>query len=278
MKYLLSLATLLPLAAQISGPQLGFIAHRGDLRRLEGLSRSSRLSNPIPGLPACSRLDAGSRFAVCATSENAVLAINLRDLSLRAIPGANPAYERIVWSPNGSAVALDSQIIELTALESSQSETASIAAISDTGAAAVRDAQGALRLHGEIVASEIVTAAAFDGEALLAGIGSSLRRIEPGRSSQDFPLPFEPRWLTSDANAFYAANARAIARIDRSTGGTTLFEVPEDEVTIARLDRLADGSLLVALPAENQPGWLFRDGRFSFIPGIAARISGEAAQ
>lgn len=270
MKFL-TLLFALPLTAQISGPQLGFVSHRGELRRIEGLTHSSRLSSPLAGLPGCSRLDAGSRFALC-TNADSVKVVDLRDLSARAIA----AYNRIVWSPNGLTVALDSEVHDLVAAKSARVEGL-VEAVSDTGSVAVRDAQGALRLRGEIVAGAEASAAAFDDEALLVAVGQSVRRIDPGRSAQRYPLAFEPSLLASDANAFYAANARTIARIDRATGEITVHEVPADDVVITRLDRLTGGSLLVASPGENQPGWLFRDGRFSFIPGIAVNEE-EVAQ
>jgi len=256
----LTLLTALPLAAQISSPQLGFVGHRGELRRIEGLAQSSRLSAPIAGLPACSRLDAASRFALCTNAEG-VKVIDTQTFSTRTIA----SYERIVWSPNGSTVALDAEVHDLLAAKSARVEGV-IAAVSDAGSVAVRDAQGALRLRGEIVATT-----AFDDEALLVAVGTTVHRIDPGRSAQQYSLAFEPSLLASDASAFYAANARAIARIDRATAEVTVYEVPADDVVITRLDRLTGGSLLLASPGENQPGWLFRDGRFSFIPGIAVK-------
>jgi hypothetical protein len=81
-------------------------------------------------------------------------------------------------------------------------------------------------------------------------------------------LAFEPSFVASDAGALYAASSRAIARIDRATGEVTVHEVPAEDIVITRLERLNGEALLVASPGEKQPGWLFRDGRFSFIPGF----------
>jgi hypothetical protein len=269
MRTLAILFAAVPLLAQISSPQLGYVSHRGELRRIEGLTFSSRLSEP---LAICSRLDAGPRFAICATPDG----VHLLDPQTRSAVRSLDAYERIVWSPSGLAVALDSHVYNLPAGEAVTAD-GEIVAISDTGAAATRDALGSLRLRNEIVAGPEATAAAFDGEALLVASGPTLRRIEPGRSAQAYPLAFEPTLLASDAKAFYAANAQSIARIDRVTGELSVFAVPSEEIAITRLDRLEGGALLVASPGDNQPGWLFRDGRFSFIPGIAAN-TGEVAQ
>lgn len=256
------LLTTLPLAAQISSPQLGYVSHRGELRRIEGLAFSSRLSEPVT---TCSRMDTSLRFALCTTPDG----VKLIDLQTQTATRSLDAYERIVWSPGGLAVALDSQVHDLAAAKSTRVKE-EIAAVSDTGSVATRDAAtGSLRVRNEIVAGSEATAVAFDGEALLVASGAAVRRIEPGRSTQQYPLAFEPALLASDNDAIYAANSRTIARIDRVTGEVAVFEVPADDFVITRLDRLNGGSLLVANPGENQPGWLFRDGRFSFIPGIA---------
>ena len=275
MKSFLLLLFTLPVGAQISGPQLGLVTHGGAMRRIEGLSGSSRLSDPLKGLPACTRIEAapGGRWALCGTVE-AMLLIDLRDLSSRAIP----AFERVVWSPSGTAMAVDADVYILP--ERTRFENGTVVAVSDSGSTAVRDIGGGLQLRGEAVATgaQPQAAVAFDGEALLAGMQDSIVRIEPGRSSQRFHLGFEAALLGADGNAMYAASGRALARIDRATGSVAIFELPVPDATITRLERLSDGSLLLVKPDFGEPGWLFqgRSGKFSFIPGIP--VETERAQ
>lgn len=253
---------------------MGFVTHQGELRRVEGLSGSSRLSGPLDA--ACGHLEAGSRWALCQNDGSSTL-IDLFDIAAaaRELPGAPAAFERAVWSPGGTAVALDRLVFVLPSGTSPRAQEGEILALSDTGLAAVRDADGSVRLNGEIVAGADAAAVAFDGEALLIASEGSLRRVQPGRSFETFPLSVGTRFLASDDAAFYAANARTVIRIDRITGESSAFDLPVEEVRITRLDRLADGSWLLASPGLGEPGWLFRNGSFSFIPGIAGKTEAE---
>ena len=262
----------LPVGAQISGPQLGVVTHRSELRRIDGLRGSSRLSEPLQGLPGCTRIEAapGGRWALCNTADAALL-IDLQTRSTLPIP----AFELVVWSPSGTAVAVDNRVSVLPG--SSRIESGgTVVAVSDSGSTVVRDREGTLLFHGEVIAE--ATAMAFDGEVLLVGMQDSVARIDTGRSLQRFALGFEPAFVAADANAMYAANGRTLARIDRLSGVIEMFELPVSDASITRLDRLADGSLLLAKPDVGEPGWLFHgsSGKFSFIPGIAVDV--EVAQ
>ncbi|BDC49327.1 hypothetical protein F183_A16430 [Bryobacterales bacterium F-183] len=257
---LLPLGTLLALSlpAQIQGPQLGYVSRDGQLRRIEGLSLSSRLSAPLDlGGLTCSRISAAPgtamRWALCATDD----ATTLMDLSgeLAARKVADAPFDSAVWSPNGQALLLDGMRIFNLAAKQPTIESASrdLRAISDAGA----------------VAADV---AAFDGEAQLALHESTVRRFESGKAEEVYTLDFAPTLLAASpsSDAILAAAGQRLARISRTSGDIAYFDLP---VAATALRLLADGSVLIADPAPGEPGWLFRwnrdeGGSVRFVPGI----------
>ncbi len=265
------------LAAQVQGPQLGYAAYKGELRRIEGLSTSSRLSEPLL-LSGCSRIDAASsRWALCAT-ESETLLVDLRDLSTRTV-SASP-FEKALWSPRGEAVVVD-RAVKLSNLDAKEITKSSlngggtVLAISDKGAIAQRDSEsGRILLDGESIQDDgsSVTAAAFDGDALLLAMEARVARVEAGKSAVFVELPIAATALRAGpAGVIYACNSTQLVRVEPSES-TAIFDLP---AAASRLDILADGSLLIVSPALEEPGWLFRwrdgeGGAFFFIPGFPA--------
>ena len=254
---------LLPLAAQIQGPQLGLLSRGSELRRIEGLSLSSRLSAPVDLAVACSKISAapGSamRWAACATAD----ATLLLDLSgafaarkLTAVP-----FENVTWSANGKALLVDA-----TRVSDLDTQDLTIASVS-LATRAISDA-------GTVAEDDVL---AFDGEARLTVRESSVHRLEAGKPEEVYALDFAPRWIAASSNGdgLVAVAGQRLARISRPSGDIAYFELPVEASTL-RL--LADGSMLVVEPAPNEPGWLFRwnrdeGGSVRFVPGIAVEQS-----
>jgi hypothetical protein len=267
MRILFLLTAAVGLTAQVQGPQLGYAAYKGELRRIEGLSGSSRLSDSVL-LSGYSRIDAGAsgRWVLAAT-ESETLLIDLTDSSSRVVQSS--PFEKAMWSPKGEAVVLDGTVVlsRFTDKDVAREDVAgTVLAVSDKGVVAVRNDEQ--------------TAAAFDGDILLVALDGKIARIDAGKSSEYVESPIAVTMLRAGNNGIiYACNKSQLVRID-SAGVASVFDTP---VEASRLDLLADGSVLIVGPALEEPGWLFRwrdgeGGAFFFVPGFPARGGEVVAQ
>jgi hypothetical protein len=276
MRILILLTAAVGLTAQVQGPQLGYAAYKGELRRIDGLSGSSRLSESIL-IGGYARIDVGSssRWFLAATESETVL-LDLSDSSTRVVQSA--PFEKALWSAKGEAVVIDGAVVLSRFTDKDlvkRDVVGTILAVSDKGAVAVRDEErGSVSLDGEVVAEALgATAAAFDGDALLVVLDRRIARVEPGKSIAYLEIPVEISMLRAGSDgAVYACNKSQFLRID-SAGASLVFDMP---VEASRFDLLSDGSVLISSPALEEPGWLFRwregeGGAFFFVPGFPAR-------
>lgn len=248
----------LPLVAQIQGPQLGLLSRNGEVRRMEGLSLSSRLSSPVELGVACSRVSAAPgaamRWALCATDDSSLLI----DLSGAIAPRkiSETPYASATWSANGKALLVDG--MRVTALDED-----------DLKIEAARNTARAISDAGTVAEDDSVLA--YDNEAALSVRESALHRLEAGKAEEIYTLAFAPAFVAgSNDSSLFAAAGQRLARISRTSGDIAYFDLPVEASTL-RL--LSDGSVLIAEPAPGEPGWLFRwtgdgGGSFHFVPGI----------